>query len=306
MSIQGCIKHLTQQQIDKEKWDACITRSSNGLIYGYSFYLDKMAKHWDALVLNDYEAVMPLTWNKKYGISYLYQPFSCALLGIFGPSINAHMTENFLQNIPPSFRYWDICLNPGNTVINGDFNFYYRKNFVLDLDEPYAKLYSRFNDNIKRNIKKATQLNCAVNKPPLTEVINLAKLQMRQFASFTHEDFERFSTLYSWLEQKNAASTYGIVAANGQLLSSCVFFLWQHRAYYILAGNHPDSRLTGASHALINAFIKEHAETKMVLDFEGSDIPGLALFYSGFGSAEEKYLAIKYNHLPAPLRWLKK
>jgi len=68
------IKHLQQKEIDKIKWDACISNAANGLIYGYSFYLDTMARHWDALVLNDYEAVMPLTWNKKYGFYYLYQP----------------------------------------------------------------------------------------------------------------------------------------------------------------------------------------------------------------------------------------
>ncbi len=72
------IKYLTYQQINKIKWDACIDKAGNGLVYGYSFYLDAMAKNWDALVLsagpggNDYKAVMPLTWNKKYSILYLY------------------------------------------------------------------------------------------------------------------------------------------------------------------------------------------------------------------------------------------
>ena len=83
MSIHSPIKYVAQQQVDKNKWDACIERSSNGLIYGYSFYLDSMAKHWDALVLNDYEAVMPLTWNRKWGIKYLYQPPLTPQLGIF-------------------------------------------------------------------------------------------------------------------------------------------------------------------------------------------------------------------------------
>ena len=69
------VHYITYQQIDKSKWDNCIDTAANGLVYGYSFYLDAMAKHWDALVLDDYEAVMPLTWNKKYGITYLYQPF---------------------------------------------------------------------------------------------------------------------------------------------------------------------------------------------------------------------------------------
>ena len=77
------VHYITYQQIDKSKWDNCIDTAANGLVYGYSFYLDAMAKHWDALVLDDYEAVMPLTWRKKFGIRYLYQPAFTQQLGIF-------------------------------------------------------------------------------------------------------------------------------------------------------------------------------------------------------------------------------
>ena len=115
------ISYLTYQQINKKKWDACIDTASNGLIYAYSFYLDAMARNWDGLVLstgphleNDYEAVMPLTWNKKYGISYLYQPPFTACLGIFGDQISAETVNEFLKAIPSSFSYWDIYLNHGN------------------------------------------------------------------------------------------------------------------------------------------------------------------------------------------------
>jgi hypothetical protein len=40
-------------------------------------------------------------------------------------------------------------------------------------------------------------------------------------------------------------------------------------------------------------------------DFEGSDIPSLAFFYSSFGAVEEKYSAVKLNKLPALVKWLK-
>ena len=65
MSAPLKIQYLTHYQIDKAKWDDCIGKADNGLIYAYSFYLDQMSKNWDALVLNDYAAVMPLTWNRK-------------------------------------------------------------------------------------------------------------------------------------------------------------------------------------------------------------------------------------------------
>jgi hypothetical protein len=110
------IKYITQQNIDKEKWDACIDLAPNGLIYAYSFYLNKMAKHWDALVLNDYETVMPLTWNKKYGFSYLYQPAFTASLGVFGKNIMPEIVKKFLDAIPTKYKLVEISLNSGNNI----------------------------------------------------------------------------------------------------------------------------------------------------------------------------------------------
>jgi hypothetical protein len=102
------------------------------------------------------------------------------------------------------------------------------------------------------------------------------------------------------------AITYGIVSAQNELLASCVFFLSHNRAYYILVGNHPNGKTIGASHALIDAFIKDHAGKNILLDFEGSDIRNLAFFYSSFGAGNEIYPAIKINRLPFYLKWLKK
>ncbi|HEU0065547.1 MAG TPA: hypothetical protein VFQ58_10960, partial [Flavisolibacter sp.] len=75
------IQYLSHKEINKEKWDNCITAASNGLIYGYSFYLDHMATEWDGLMLNNYEAVFPLPWRKKLGYYYLYPPYLTAQLG---------------------------------------------------------------------------------------------------------------------------------------------------------------------------------------------------------------------------------
>ena len=67
------------------------------MVYAFSYYLNSMAKNWDALVLNDYDAVMPLTWNKKYGFYYLYQPFMSASLGVFGNEPDAALLKSFLD-----------------------------------------------------------------------------------------------------------------------------------------------------------------------------------------------------------------
>ncbi len=301
------ISYLTYQQIDKTKWDACIDHAANGLVYGYSFYLDAMAKNWDGLVLNDYEAVMPLTWNKKYSIHYLYQPPFTACLGVFGNRLSSNIINDFLNAFPPTFKYWDIYFNQGNFFQLPGFKLYERMNYVLPLNEPYEKLYSNYRDNIKRNIKKAEQFGLSINKKiAVAEVTALAKQQAREFTTLPAEDFKRFEGLYQLLYQKEKATTYAVHTKEGKLLAAAVFFFSHNRAYYIMVGNHPDGKTLGASHALINAFIKDNAGQNLLLDFEGSDISSLAFFYSSFGAREEKYSALRLNRLPYYLKWMKR
>lgn len=303
MSESSHIIYLQQSQIDKIKWDNCISSAENGLIYGYSFYLDCMSKHWDALVLNDYEAVMPLTWNMKYSIRYLYQPFLTAQLGVFGKSVSRELVNDFIAAIPSSFRYIDIYLNYGNEAKNTRT----RNNYILDLNKSYESLYENYRENIQRNIKKAKQHGCSIkNDVEIENVIDLAILQMRSQNEESKENIERFRKLYQLLKTKNMVTTFGVFSTENKLLASAVFFFSHYRAYYILVGNHPEGKTTGASHALIDGFIKDHAEKNILLDFEGSDIPNLAFFYSSFGATLETYPVLKINRLPFYLRWIKK
>lgn len=300
---QKAILYLRHHQIDKQKWDRCIDTAPNGLIYGYSLYLDHMASNWDALVLNNYEAVMPLPWRKKFGVRYIYQPVFTAQLGVFGKNIGKDLVIEFLRSVPRTFRYWDFSLNHHNELTD-EFPFHHRVNYVLDVNADYTTLYNNYRQNIKRNIKKSITYKCRIEKD--IEVEPITELAKQQSSSATQNDFERFKKLFSHLKEKRLAKTYVVLSDNGQLLASAVFFFSHNRAYYILVGNHPNGRTLGGSHALVDAFIKDHAGQNLLLDFEGSDIRNLAFFYSSFGAVEETYTAVRFNKLPWYLKWLKK
>jgi hypothetical protein len=304
MPAASNIQYLNQKEINKELWDQCIDRSPNGLIYAHSIYLDYMTDHWDGLVLNNYEAVMPLPWRKKYGIYYLYQPFLIAQLGLFANTISPDLLRQFLSSIPRKFRYWDMMLNHQNFFPTKEFPLYQRTNYVLDLHHPYEDLFRNYRENIRRNIKKAKTYGCSAQKNvSIHDIIALAK-------DFTpgalNHDFANFTNLYLQLNQTGKAQTYGIFSAQNQLLASCVILYSHNRIYYILVGNHPNGRTLGASHALIDEVIKDHSIQPLLFDFEGSDIRNLAFFYSSFGAKEERYAGIKLNRLPWYLKWTKK
>jgi hypothetical protein len=115
MSLDSSIKYLRQNQIDKKKWDECIKKSENGLIYAYSSYLDAMADNWDAIIVNDYEVVMPLPWRRKYFIKYLYQPPFIQQLGVFyRGTLPENTYSNICHFIKKRFGYSSFFINYAN------------------------------------------------------------------------------------------------------------------------------------------------------------------------------------------------
>jgi hypothetical protein len=304
MKAGSSIQYFLQKDIDQEKWDACIDKSENGLIYGYSFFLDTMAGDWDALVMGDYEAVMPLPWRSKYGIRYIYQPAFIAQLGVFGNGIDSKVMNQFLNAIPSTYKFIDLPFNQHNKIEEGSYQLRPRVNYVLDLHPSYEDLYGAYRDNIRRNIKKSIGYGCSVVKEvALDDIIALAA--MNEKGGSQQQDFRSFKALAEKLKEGKRSASYGIVSKQGQLLASAVFLFSHKRAYYLLVGNHPNGRTLGASHALIDAFIKDHSGQDLLLDFEGSDIRNLAFFYSSFGAGEERYVSLQWNRLPWYLRWVK-
>ena len=177
MEASNNIKYLQNHEIDRSRWDTCIDNADNGLIYGYSFYLDAITTNWDGLVLNNYEAVFPLPYRKKWTIEYLYQPIVTPQLGLFGSHLNEDLVATFLDAIPKKFKYWAIDLNAGNTLHNRNFSCTYRSNYILSLKQLYEEIYNGYNKNVKRNIKKANMHGCKVQVGiPFENILMLAKV----------------------------------------------------------------------------------------------------------------------------------
>lgn len=299
------IRFINRHEIDVTAWDACIRDAPHGVIYARSFYLDQMAPRWDALVLDDYRAVMPLTWNWKFGIRYCFQPFLTSQLGVFGKEVDEQMTSAFLNEAKERFPFIEINLNAGNDFELPVFDTVRRVNYTLSLRPVYQDLAAGFRSNHARNIKKALAANCVFKKGiPLDEVIALASVQLRRFTRLKEDDLDRFRSLCNRLMSEGRAITAGVYTGT-DLLASCILFYDEKRVYYILAGNHPDARDTGASHLLIARLVEEHAGTNRIFDFEGSDNPSIALYYEGFGASVEYYRSVRLNRLPFFISWIK-
>lgn len=305
------MRFLNRDQIDIERWDRCVITAPNGLIYARSFYLDAMAENWCAIVKGDYQYVMPLTWNKKFGFSYLYQPFFTKTLGVFGESTVPFEISSFLNSIPQKYKYWDIDLNEFNFVFNKNLRFnlhnYARTNYFLPLEKDYPDLQRQYKRLAKRMKKKASDNKIEVTKgvDPV-QIIHLYKKEYNYRHRFIREAiYKKIGLCISFAYKNKLAETYIASSLSGETLAYYIILRDEKFIYSLLGGSTSMGKKMGAFYLLTDTIIKEHAGSDKTFRFEGSDIPGISFFDALFGPEKATYQHIVMNNLPFPFKFFK-
>ncbi|HET7001318.1 MAG TPA: hypothetical protein VFI33_08420 [Puia sp.] len=303
------IRYLERNEIDTVKWDQCILSAPNGLIYARSFYLDAMSENWSGLVAGDYQYVMPLTWNRKAGIKYLYQPYFTKSLGVFGNSSQSFEISSFLHAIPDIYRYWDIDLNENNFVSTDirKLKQRARRNYLLSLAKDYKQISQQYKRLANRMTKKAIEGKVQIVRGESPELI--IQLYRRDYAnrhkSISGPVYERLKGCSLNAFKNNLAETYLAKSPDGETLAYYMILKDEHYIYSLLGGSTGEGKRQGAFYLLTDAIIRDHAGTDKIFRFEGSDIPGISFFDNLFGPERISYQHLVMNKLPFLIRFLK-
>jgi hypothetical protein len=300
------IVYIKHRDIDEEKWTSCIENADNSRLYANTWHLDRTAIVWDALILGDYEYVMPLPVKRKFGLKYIYQPIFCQQLGIF-PSPPKSVAALFYNELFKLFRYADVHINSRNKVAHNDseIQFLPRENFLLDLKYNYKSLVKSYSKNTKRNIAKANANNLQYIAGLRLEDY-LAFKEANLLAKGSKKNIDKLKSIIAYGQYKGIGEIYGVYNEDNELCAAVYFSKWKNRVIYLNAVSSQEGKNLRAMHFLIDNFIRQNAEHELLIDFEGSMIPGIARFYGGFGATPETYFQLKFNRLPLPLRWIKR
>ena len=302
------IHYLRRQDIDDMKWDECIQNSPNGLIYGRTFFLDTMTRgQWDALVWGDYQAVMPLTWRKRFGFFYLYQPFFTAVLGVMGKDTTHQPVDSFLAAIPSKFRLWDFHLNESNHISNHlPVKNTKRINYLLPLHQPYDAIRENYSRLARRMLKKTTGLSVDRTSQPSAIIDLYRDMYSAAHPDITGEDYQRLKNCADQASKNGYVSTWLARSTDGSIQAFYLAFADRRFVYSVMGGSTAEGKVSGAFYLLTDALIRAYAGQDKTFRFEGSDIPGIAFFNSQFGPAQVHYPHITLNRLPFPVNLFKR
>jgi hypothetical protein len=296
---------LPSHHIDKRRWDACVEAADNGLIYTDSRFLDTMADNWSGIIFNDYTAIMPLPWKKKWGIRYAYVPPFMQQLGVTG-IIPEQATHELIKMVNDFFLYGDLHLNFSNQYIANSFPFSRkRNNCIVQLHYSFETLLTSFSGDAERNLQKASRQSLHWQEGREEEAIDLFRNLIQYPGAPNEKTMDRFKTLFQQFSCTQQAFARCICNDDNKILAAMVGLKDGRRIYNLLNITTAEGRKKSANYFLFENLLKEWSGSQLLFDLEGSELPGVESFYRHWGGIWENYYHVHLNRLPLPIRWLK-
>lgn len=310
---------LQHHQIDRQKWDACIGRSKEGLVYALSWYLDLVSPGWEALVEqqpDSYVTVVPLPKARKFGFPFLRQPLYCQQLGVFSVAEEG-VSDRLAPILELLFRHYrhirDYSFNTANPPLpaNAQPHLVVRDFYThhLSLNDPYPHLYQRYSRDRKVNLKRAQKANSIVFESedirPLIAIFR-EDTAHKIYGGVAEEAYDLLFSLHAGLHQRGLARLLYTRNNKGEIEAGCLFVFYRNRLTYLFNAATRKGRSLNGRSLMIDRIIKEYAGQEVVLDFESpAGLEPIIYFYQGFGSKPVRYQTITYSNLPPLIKLIK-
>jgi len=297
------INHITHENIDFDKWDKTVLSSEFPLVFAQSFYLNATSPNWNALVINDYESIFPLTIKSKFGYNYLPQPPFTSQLGVFG-KVNNEIEKMFYDYIKLNFKLIEIELNASNKLITE--NTFAKKTFVINYKNEFE-----YNQNTKRNIKKANDNKFKVELVVEDDYLQLSKQIINPFLineiGLSNSIVNIFNDLLISSIYNKKLIVFKTIDSQNNIKAIAYFIYNEKHALYLKGVSVNKTENNGSMHLLLDYAINYFKKRVLCFDFGGGSLNlRLAQFYSGFGATELNYNFLKINDLPIFINWMKK
>lgn len=301
------IKYVKRAGLNIQKYDACIEGSIQSRIYAFSWYLDIVADNWGVLVLDDYEAVMPIPFRKKYGVKYVYPPFWLLELGVFSLKKNADY-QSFLDVLFHEFKFIESRMNTDNIIQKSSSFLIVKQMQVLKLEGIYESIFENYRKDRKKDLRKA-------NKANLTEKWNdnydkLIQLFIDNVGKRTPfivaKDYVNLKKLMISCIDRKVGEVLSIYDKENKLVASGFFLKHKDSITILVSSTDFNNRNNGENTFLIDRAIHRYQKNYSLFNFGGSSMKTIANYFLSFGATTEEYQQIKYNNLPFLLKLFKK
>ncbi|SDM12193.1 Acetyltransferase (GNAT) domain-containing protein [Catalinimonas alkaloidigena] len=292
-------------QIDKKRWDDCIEAACNSQVYGCSWYLDVVCPQWRAWVWEEdgeYQKVLPLTTGRKWGIPYLYQPYFTQQLGVFSRQpITATEVNSVLREATRPYWRVNYTVNTCNPPLDWPRAVWRTlPTYRLSLDQPYETLRAKYRKGHRSGVKQAARAGLSIQARPDAWQHMLYWFQHEKASVLQPRHYDTLRALYQQLCAQGCADLRAVYTPQGDFQAGALWVVYRHSVIYLFGVSSPAGRNNGSMTFLLDDCLRRYAgagQPGRYFDFEGSQLPGIARFFRGFGAEEVPYFHLHIDRL---------
>ncbi len=280
-----------------QRYTELLAQSRSNRIYAQNWYLDALLPgQWKLALLGD--TMMPVFPAKKFGISYLRMPDFCQQWPLLGG--DGEQRGQMLFQLQRNFVKGEIRISspfPEHAGLDGEMR--QRQTQVLPLSGTPEQLRSAYASDLKKNLRRAEGLMFEHQQPiGMDEVIAVYRSQWgEKNAHLGDQQYAALKRVFQAAQERGSLHLRSVYL-DGKIMAAAAFLRDHGRLYYVLGAPTEEGKKCNALAALIDRLICDPEFSGNVLDFEGSDIPGVAFFYSRFGASAEPYFQLSWSSLP--------
>ncbi len=278
------IRRVRYQDIDFEKYRFCLENSAQKNFYAQKEILDQLSGNWEILVLNDYEAVMPVHLKKKFGLNIVIMPLFCQQLGIFSTVDDPAINQHFYQFLNGKYRVFNYSFNENNRF---ETKIRLKKNYIIDRSE-YKALRKSYFKGRKSTVKTAQ--NHSFLELDYDDSIREYISKFRKGLD-KEGDYRLFLNYLQFLNNKKMLLLCGSFLEE-ELTSLAVVVETENELFLLALINNTEMKDHNGASYLIDQIIQKNIPLKSV-NFMGSSIRGIEIFFKSFGAGNRPFPVIQ-------------
>ncbi|NYT62134.1 GNAT family N-acetyltransferase [Alcaligenaceae bacterium] len=296
----------------KQRYKQLCAQEPSIPIFSQGWWLDATAgsENWDVALVEtneDITACLPYVYKKRAGFTISTVPMLTYCLGPWMRPFDAkHATqisrqkdalEKLIELLPPFDHFkqrWHYTLTNWLPFFWHGFNQTTNYTYLLPLQSEEASLWQGLQENVRREIRKATSRSGLQvhNDLPVSSFIPLNQLVYERQGISPPYSEELINTVDEVCTRQNCRKIFIAQDAQGTAHAG-VYLIWdENSAYYLMGGSDPAFRNSGAMSLCMWEAIKFASTVTKSFDFCGSMIEPIERFIRAFGGVQTPYFSI--------------
>ncbi|WP_312469034.1 GNAT family N-acetyltransferase [Neobacillus sp.] len=307
---------------NKEKYRALCKAEPSIPIFSKDWWLDAVAgeENWDVVLVEKggkIVASLPYVLKKRSFIRYISMPLLTQTAGVW---MNYPEGQKYVNKLAFEREVCKEVINKLPSVAAFNQNFHYsftnwlpfywqgfsqtiRYTYVLENIKDQQQLFSRFKENIRREIRKAEKKVTIYTSDSVEDFFIINKKTFDRQNRQMPYDLEFVKKIDAACAKENCRKIFFASDENNHV-HGAIYLIWDSQsAFYLMGGGDPILRTSGATSLLMWEAIKFASTVTDKFDFEGSMVQPIEHFFSSFGGEQKPYFNIsKTNSILLKIR----